>query len=162
VEASLVSEGLVDTVLDIGKTAVLELAQEVLTAVCSKSSLLALPASMCRIAAKTFECAAARGHEDPLAVAGGFLWLRVLSPALTSPGPAGLLGNMEHMLLHVNTRRRFLLVTKVRLWGFGAKFFANLKAAAQKRCCKTLRTTSSSARRRRTCCSSTLSSDRRR
>jgi hypothetical protein len=61
----------VDSVCALGKTAVLQLAQEVLDAVCAKESLDALPHRMARIARRTFECARDRGVEDPLAVAGG-------------------------------------------------------------------------------------------
>lgn len=40
------------------------------------------------------------------------MWLRVLSPALTSPGSAGLLGDSSRVL-HETQRRRVLLSTKL-------------------------------------------------
>lgn len=97
--------------IELGKGAVLALAQDVLDAACSQESLASLPDCMQRVVRKTFECARERGAEDPLAVAGGFLWLRVLSPSLTTPATAGL--TPRNVLLHANTRRRLLLVTKV-------------------------------------------------
>lgn len=96
--------------LALGAQAVRDLATRVLRAVCSPHSLRSLPPDMCRVAAKTFQAARDRGVEDPLAVAGGFLWLRVLSPALTNPVGAGLVNEGD---LHPHTRRLLLLVTKV-------------------------------------------------
>lgn len=95
-----------DPICALGKRAVLQLAQDVLDAVCSKESLEALPNRMARIARRTFECARDRGVEDPLAVAGGYLWLRVLSPALTTPSSAGL--SLQSTVLHANSRRRLV------------------------------------------------------
>jgi hypothetical protein len=102
----------VEAVCALGKESVLLLAQKILAAVCSEKSLNSMPLSMRVIAAKTYQCAHERGVDDALAVAGGFLWLRVLSPALTSPGSAGLLGDHSNVL-HENQRRRVLLCTKL-------------------------------------------------
>ena len=102
----------VEVVCEVGKEAVLKLANSILKAVCSKESVESLPTTMRRFARRTYIASHERGVEDPLAVAGGFLWLRVLSPALTSPGSAGILGD-KPPILHENTRRRVLLATKL-------------------------------------------------
>ncbi len=103
----------VEAVCALGKESVLSLAKKILDAVCSDRSLNSMPQSMRVIAAKTHQSALERGVEDALAVAGGFLWLRVLSPALTSPASAGLLGDAPGAVLHENQRRRVLLCTKL-------------------------------------------------
>jgi hypothetical protein len=102
----------VDAICALGKESVLALANQILSAVCSEQSLRALPVSMRVIAAKTLHCAQQRGVEDALAVAGGFLWLRVLSPALTAPATSGILGDSPPFL-HENQKRRVLLATKL-------------------------------------------------
>ncbi len=102
----------IESVCALGKESVLQLADSILAAVCCDHSLKTLPMSMRVIAAKTLHCAQQRGVEDALAVAGGFLWLRVLSPALTSPGSSGILGDSPP-ILHENQRRRVLLATKL-------------------------------------------------
>ncbi len=102
----------VEAICALGKESVLALANQILSAVCSEQSLRALPVSMRVIAAKTMHCAQQRGVEDALAVAGGFLWLRVLSPALTAPASAGLLGDSPQVM-HENQKRRVLLATKL-------------------------------------------------
>lgn len=90
----------------------MDLADRILKSVCSEKSLKMLPLSVKIIAARTLRASHERGVDDPLAVVGGFLWLRVLSPALTNPGSAGVLGE-NPPILHENTRRRVLLATKL-------------------------------------------------